>query len=91
MFYYRLDKLIEREFKKAIIIIADVWFFKNEELIPYIHPKFLLILGSKSSKKSEEEKKNESSEEDSEEEIDTKRKIESEIIGRITATVIVSK
>ena len=44
MFSYRLNKLDEREFKQAIIIIADVWFFKNEELIPYIHPKMLLII-----------------------------------------------
>ena len=51
MFTYRLKEFKEREFKQAIVVIVDVWLFKNEELVPYIHPRMLLILESKSSKK----------------------------------------
>ena len=76
---HRLKEFNEREFEKAVVVIVDVWYFESEELIPYLHPRMLLILKSKSSKKSKEgkkknkKKKKNSSEEESEEEIITKK------------------
>ena len=63
----------ERDFEKAIVVIVDVWYFESEELVPYLHPRMLLILESKSLKQSKASKreskyKNSSDDDESEEE-----------------------
>ena len=65
-----------KEFEQAIVVIVDVWYFESEVLMPYLHPRLLLILESKSSKQSkgDKKKKDESSDEESEDADNKKNK-----------------